>query len=226
MTNQVTDLRRRLSSIAPYPLGCEGFEPRQLMNGTAFFPGGDGVWKSKGSEDVAFPVGGVLVLGSDFGDVVSYDAQFKIDRGCRHEVDGKTWGGLLKLVERASIPYDELFCTNAWPCLRSGSRRVKGGIPGQKDWCFTERCIQFFLQTVYLMQPRLIVPLGKGPTRFVGRSVRNAWASASRWKDIDRMPVATGLGSRIVPVIHPSMPNRKHREITFEQEAEFLRGAI
>jgi hypothetical protein len=69
------------------------------MNGTAFFPGGDGLWKPHPGDDPAFPIGGVLVLGSDFGDVVSYDTQFERDIAYRQEIEGARWRGLLKRVD-------------------------------------------------------------------------------------------------------------------------------
>lgn len=59
----VGHLRGMLPSLAPYPRGCMPFEGRRLMSGTAFFPGGDGLWKPNLDHQPAFPINGVLVFG-------------------------------------------------------------------------------------------------------------------------------------------------------------------
>ena len=228
MNDVVARLREHLKAIAPYPKRCIGFDGRPTMNGTAFFPGGDGLWKPKVGDNPEFPFGGTLVLGSDFGDVAWYDKQFETDSTWRDESNGATWRGLLSLINLAGIERSSLFCTNAWPVLREGDEPVKGGIPGAADPGFTERCIAFFRTSVDLMKPSLIVPLGVAPTLFVGMaapSELSIWARASTWKQIDEVPVALALGAKIVPVVHPSMPNRRHRvaAMTLAEEAALLR---
>jgi uracil-DNA glycosylase len=201
------------------------------MNGTAFFPGGDGLWKPLPGDDLAFPIGGALILGSDFGDVVWYDTQFEHDVAYRQEIGGATWRGLLKLVDLAGILRTELFCTNGWPCLREGNDSVKGGIPGARDRDFTARCVDFFRFTLKQMRPAIIVPLGLAPTAFVAMLEPSAlayWFGARSWREVDRMPIGHLGEISVVPVVHPSMPNRRHRAVakTIEQEAELLRDAI
>lgn len=100
------------------------------MNGTAFFPGGDGLWKPNPGDDPPFPLNAVPVLGSDFGEAVSYDAQFERNVDYRGEIDGATWRGLLKILDLARIQREELVCTNAWPRLLEGDGPVKGRVPG------------------------------------------------------------------------------------------------
>jgi len=195
------------------------------MNGTAFFPGGDGLWKPTPGDEPEFPFGGTLVLGSDFGDVAWYENEFKVEKPWRDESAGPTWRGLLNLIDLAGVSRSSLFATNAWPVLREGDEPVKGGIPGARDTAFTARCIEFFRTTVEMMKPTLIIPLGVAPTRFVGIAASNAWATASTWRQIDEMPVASAFGAKIVPVVHPSMPNRRHRlaATTLAEEAALLR---
>jgi len=224
------ELRNYLKTIAPYPKGCVGLEGRPTMNGTAFFPGGDGVIKRRDAEEPGFPVGGVLVLGSDFGDVVWYDAQFVEPSDWREELSGATWRGLFKLIDCAGIARERLFCTNAWPCLREGDEPVKGGIPGLKDREFTNRCGAFLERTVALMRPAVIVPLGIAPTAFVASvwpEQLGYWLKSSSWRKIDEQPVAKVNGIAIVPVVHPSMPNRRHRIAvkTLEDEARLIISA-
>jgi hypothetical protein len=231
MTAIINRLRERLARIAPYPSGCVGFEGRPVMNGTAFFPGGDGLWKPLPGDDPGFPSSGVLVLGSDFGDVTWYDTQFERKVAYRQELGGATWRGLLKLVDLARIPRAELFCTNGWPCLREGSDSVKGGIPGARDRDFTARCIDFLRFTLQQMEPAVIVPLGLAPTALVAMLEPGAlapWIGARSWREVDRMPIGHLGEISVVPVVHPSMPNRRHRVAakTIEQEAELLKVAI
>ena len=64
MNDVVARLREHLKAIAPYPKRCIGFDGRPTMNGTAFFPGGDGLWKPKVGDGAEFPFGGTLVLGN------------------------------------------------------------------------------------------------------------------------------------------------------------------
>jgi hypothetical protein len=47
------------------------------MSGTAFSPGGDGLWKAKPQHTPTFPYGGVLLLGSDFGDEIGLSIKMK-----------------------------------------------------------------------------------------------------------------------------------------------------
>ena len=228
MSNAIADLRNRIVSIAPYPKGCVSFEGLPVMDGTAFFPGGDGLWKPKPGDDPEFPFGGTLVLGSDFGDVTSFEHQFQVENPWRHELDGATWRGLLKLIDLAGLARENLFCTNAWPCLREGDEPVKGGIPGARDRAFTERCVGFFRVTVAMTKPRIIVPLGIAPTRFVAAATDElrAWQKVSSWKQVDAMPTGSAFGARVIPVVHPSMPNRRHRTAakTLAEEAALRRG--
>ena len=103
MNETVAGLREHLESIAPYPKGCVGFNGRLTFNGTAFFPGGDGLVKHRDAQP-EFPFGGTLVLGSDFGDVAWFDRQFEDERTWRDEATGATWRGMLNLIDLAGIP--------------------------------------------------------------------------------------------------------------------------
>lgn len=229
MNPTVTLLRKHLSEVAPYPPGCSGFENRPMMNGTAFFPGRDGLWKPNPGDAPQFPFGGVLVLGSDFGDVEAYDAQFEQHIAYRQEIEGATWRGLLKLVEVAGIFCNQLFCTNAWPCLREGNQPVKGGIPGARDAAFTSRCVDFFRFTLEVMQPSVVLTLGLAPTGFIAMHAPDElapWLGAKSWRYVDCMPIGHMGQAAIVPVVHPSMPNRRHRvrAKTLDEEAALVRS--
>jgi uracil-DNA glycosylase len=222
----IAKLRRDMfAEIGPYPEGCFGFNGRRTMAGTAFFPGGDGLWKGNGNIERTLPIGGVLFLGSDFGGNDSYDGYGE------DEAKGRTWRGLLELVDLAEIPRSEIFCTNAWPCLRAGGRAVGGIAPGSKDPEFTTRCKVFFLRTLQKMRPNLVVPLGTFPTSFVASLTStepSPWGKARSWRQIDPTPVWRRQDFNVVPIVHPSMPNRRHRQTakTVEAEAELIRSGL
>lgn len=226
MNAEIAKLRENmLATIGPYPKDCCSFDGLRTMEGTAFFPGGDGLWKSDDNIDPVLPIGGVLFLGSDWGDAVSYE---KLREG---NAVGSTWKGLLKIVTLAKIPLDQIFCTNAWPCLRAGGRAVGGTAPGSKDPEFTERCKVFFLNTIELMRPKLVVPLGVLPTSFMASltpAERSPWGKASSWGEIDPTPVWRRRDFNVVPIVHPSMPNRRHRKNakTIEAEAGLIRSSL
>ncbi len=226
MNAEVAELRRKLTAIEPCPEGAYSFQGRPLMTGTAFFPGGDGLWKSDRRVAPALPAGGVLFLGSDFGDVYSYQHKFRDD-----ESDGATWRGLRKLLHLAEIRYEQIFCTNAWPCLRAGASAIKGGVPASRDREFTQRCEVFFSATLDLMRPRLVVPLGLKPTAFLsflGPGGPWPWGRANSWQIIDETPIWRREDFTVVPIVHPSMPNRRHRKHanTIDAEAELIRSAL
>jgi hypothetical protein len=222
MNAEIAKLREYMFvAIGPHPRDCCSFAGRPILKRTAFFPGGVGLWES--NDNPILPVGGVLFLGSDWGDVESFD------KGGQDEAGGnnRTWDGLRKIVSLAKIPEDLLFCTNAWPCLRDGARAVGGAAPGSKDPEFTSRCKAFFLHTIELMRPKLVVPLGLLPTSFVASlspGVSSPWGKARSWGKIDPTPVWRRGDLNVVPIVHPSMPNRHHRQNakTIEAEAELI----
>jgi hypothetical protein len=225
---EIAKLRENMFNvIALYPRNCCSFVGLRTMEGTAFFPGGDGLWKSNDNIDPILPRGGVLFIGSDWGDRDSYE---KVGEG---NAVGSTWKGLIKIVDRAKIPRHQIFSTNAWPCLRAGGRAVGGTAPGSKDPEFTSRCKVFFLHTIELMRPKVVVPLGILPTSFVASltpAEPSPWAKVSSWTEIDSTPIwqPRDFDFKVVPIVHPSMPNRRHRQKanTMEAEADLISSAF
>ena len=108
---------------------------------------------------------------------------------------------------------------------------MKGGPPGARDAGFTARCVAFLKFTLEIMKPRLLLPLGKAPSAFVAMLdpvALQPWVGAKSWRDVDRMPIGRVGDMRIVPLVHPSMPNRRHRAIanTLEAEAAIICGVL
>ncbi len=141
--------------VAPYPKGVIPV-PEQIA-GTAFFPGGSGLWQPSGSNVLPpFPVGKVMVLGHDFHSEVGYRLSLA-KRG--ENLQGPTWRNLLQLLYEADIGPEQCFFTNAYMGLRAG-RNTTGRFPGAHDRRFVERCQSFLFEQIEVQQPRLILTLG------------------------------------------------------------------
>jgi Uracil DNA glycosylase superfamily len=156
------------------------------------------------------PVGGILVLGRDFGTVAGLEPrkakQTAFDLYLRTEINLEP---LLDEICRAcGFSGDEVFLTNAWPCLRT-HEKASGDTPGWNDAAFKDRCRQFFLFTLEAIRPRLILPLGINPTEFLAGCFPGEFPSCwtrpgLAWTDIGEEPFFCLGGTAIVPVLHPS----------------------
>src|SRR5205085_11079262 len=84
----------------------------QPIVGTAFFPGGYGLWNPAGTYPLPeFPLGGMMVLGHDFHSEAGYQASF--ERGKESETQ-PTWRNLLALLATVGIKPEVCFFTNAY----------------------------------------------------------------------------------------------------------------
>ena len=158
----------------PYPKNLIPFNG--FLTGQGFFPGGDGLWRddpTKSASTHPFPVGGVLVLGNDFGCAdceATKSPGFKqcVDRGYE---DPPTWK-IKDLLTASGIPKTELFFTNAYLGLRCSSKST-GPNPGLKDSRFLQFCREFFDYQLTIHRPRLIICLGHEPRKFLASSKKS-----------------------------------------------------
>jgi hypothetical protein len=94
-----------LSQFGAYPVGVIPIHER--IQGTAFFPGGSGLWVTHAGQPLPpMPVGGVMVLDHNFDSEKGFADS--LARGIE-QMNGPTWGPLRKLFERASIPMERCF---------------------------------------------------------------------------------------------------------------------
>jgi hypothetical protein len=209
----INRLRANLFSIDIADRKLRSFTGLPVMT-HAFFPGGNGLYE--GVHASRFPVGGTLILGSNFGCFNGFiDAQGQLlvlDERCN-----RTWKPLLHSLRASGIKADECFFTNAWPFLHDG----EGNLGPVGDWlqnrALMASCVRFFEYTFTLMQPRLIVGLGTGPAAFLS----HVWPEdISSWRgctlqDLDDLPMATVRfqmhAAVCVAITHPSMPNAWRR---------------
>lgn len=218
--NEVTRLRTALENLDIDIANRKRMPFTRLPRMThGFFPGGNGLYD--GVRTTRFPVGGTLILGSNFGSVDGF-----LDRHGGLKVQDErstsaTWRGLRRILPAAGLKIEGCFFTNAWPFLHHG----KGNLGPVPVWLQDEKlmasCIGFFKCTLGVMRPRLIVGLGTGPAAFLG----HVWPEdLDEWRGyriqhLDDLPVATvrfqGQAAECVAITHPSMPNAWRRRLPY-----------
>lgn len=220
---RVDTLFLEMDTVAPYSPGTEAVPER--MSGTAFFPGGSGLWRpARGDSLPEMPVGGAMLIGQDFDTKVIYD-RLK-EKG--EETRSPTWRSLLELLEDASISPKDCFFTNAWMGLRSNGPST-GPYAGSLDAGFTARCTAFLACQLATQRPRLIVTLGKQSPQMLmklSRPLSRTWQAFDKFSDIDsknagmvpivRFDSPVGLEANIVALVHPCHHylNVKNRRFT------------
>ena len=183
------------------------------ITGTAFFPGGAGLWGvTKDAELPSFPERGVMVLGHDFH---SEDAfRQSLEKGT--EVPGNpTWRNLLELLQDAEIKPEQCFFTNCYMGLRCG-RGTTGRFPGSADAGFVNRCRSFLLRQISIQRPQVILTLGVWVPPFIAPLSQHLeqWAAASSLTAMDEIgPVVREVVFRelddhtcsVAALTHPSL---------------------
>ena len=207
----VEDLFSRAKDL-DYP---DGLAPvPEMIQGTAFFPGGAGLWRERlGGCLPEMPYGKVMVLGQDFGSEQNYSTSFHVG----HELDTPTWLELSLLLERAMITPKDCFFTNAYMGLRTG-RSSTGPSPGtrKENDGFRERCQTFLLEDqIAVQQPRLLLLLGLEVVKFIAPLSPDltGWRRARSWRNLDAAgPVKHGVRfgdgaarAAVVALLHPSL---------------------
>jgi putative addiction module component (TIGR02574 family) len=215
------ELWQRHGVVAPYPEGVLAV-PRPIP-GTAFFPGGFGLWRPDGAAPLpAFPVNGVMVLGHDFHSETGYEAS--LARG-RESPTQPTWLNLIRLLEQVAIPPEACFFTNVYMGLRAG-RQTTGVFPGAHNSAFVERCRRFLAEQLAVQRPRLILTLGVyAPRVLAPLSPQLAdWRDATGFKTLDhlgplrrgvRFPGADGVEATVVALTHPCLRHAAVRHRTY-----------
>jgi ribosomal-protein-alanine N-acetyltransferase len=158
--------------VAPYPHSVKPVE--KVMNLTAFFPGGSGLWLEEGSTEIP----SILVLGQDFSTVNDYN------RMLRNEIKDlacATWRNLIVLFKEANIDLNECFFSNVFMGLRD-TNDIMGEFPGFKDKDFVKRNLMFLEIQIETIKPRLIITLGKYAAEMVSRLSDSGLERWLKWK--------------------------------------------
>jgi hypothetical protein len=207
--------------VAPYPEGVVAVPTP--IRGTAFFPGGYGLWAPTGADATpAWPVGGVMVVGQDFHSEAGYNASY---RAGREDERIPTWRHLVDILDRAGIALNRCFFTNAFMGLRR-SKTCIGRFPGATDATFTARCASFLAVQIARQHPRLILTLGVHAPRVLAllSSSLHDWRGPLTMKRLDTngagpvrlkvpFPEAAHVVAAVVTLTHPSLrgSNVRHR---------------
>ncbi len=188
----------------PYPAGLTPF-PEETLAGQGFFPGGDGLWRESPCDPPpsAFPIGGVMILGNDFGLADHDDPKSPGFRQCLQAgfENPPTWT-IKETLRQAGIPEERCFFTNSYLGLRIRPP-VQGASPGLKCPGFAPMCRSFLEFQLELMRPSLVVLLGHEPRKLVAPPTRlglppltetlRPWCRASMtFRQLDAVDPATG----------------------------------
>jgi len=128
-----------------------------LIDGTAFFPGGSGLWRGsglKGALPEYFPDAPIMIIGHNFDSQDGY--KNSKERGGASQLPHTFWGVLLGYLREAGLAPTDCFFANALMGLKPGS--AVGKMPPSVD--FERECLQFLDRQIRIVQPRLIIGLG------------------------------------------------------------------
>jgi uracil-DNA glycosylase len=162
------NLWREMSKrISPFPQGVA--DVPEPIKGTAFFPGGFGLWSTEDD-----PRGQIAIVGQDFNSTRTYK-QALADGTEIHS--SATWRELQKILPDNGISPRRCFFTNVYMGLRDGGKET-GPFPGLPGICstrefkdFSRRSLGFFLFQLEFSRPRLILTLGLEPIRALAHEV-------------------------------------------------------
>src|SRR5580700_4815256 len=103
-----------------YPNGVIRISKR--ISGTAFFPGGYGLWNTQPDVPLpAMPVGGVMIVGHNFDSEVGFE--YSLNHPGKN-LKSSTWRNLLAFLKQVEILPEWCFFTNAYVGLQSGDSAI------------------------------------------------------------------------------------------------------
>jgi len=223
----------------------DGYPPGVLpvseaIVGTAFFPGGYGLWNPPARRPLPdFPTGGVMVLGHDFHSETGYRAS--LARGYESP-NQPTWRHLTSLLKQAGIAPEECFFTNVYMGLRAGALTT-GPFPGGRDADFVRHCSRFLLRQLEVQRPGLVLTLGvTAPNVLAPLSPElTPWMGNRGLKYLDSVgpvrpgvtfPPLPGIRATVVALTHPCLRpacvrHRRYQDLAgADAELQMLREAL
>ena len=206
--------------VAPYPSGVKPVP--KMLSGTAFFPGGSGLWLGYSgswytlSDRPDMPKEKVMILGHNFDSEVGYKYTESLKE--QHELESHTWRNLRELLRETDIQLEDCFFTNAFMGLIEGEGNT-GEFPGVNDSGFVQRCRSFLDRQIEMQQPRLILTLGSWVPWFITplSSGLAVWRGYESFRDLDVSgPVISDVRFKgtpekpvtVVALMHPSQRRR------------------
>jgi uracil-DNA glycosylase len=135
-----------------------------LIPGTAFFPGGSGLWRgleARGPMPTHFPDPPVMFVGHNFDSIRAFDKAFH--KG--GEAGSEFWRRLLAMLAGASLSPQRCFFTNALMGLKPGS--ATGSMPSVHG--YREQCALFLQKQIEIVRPSVVVALGVKADSYVSQ---------------------------------------------------------
>ncbi len=145
--------------VKPYPALVSPVV--NMLDITAFFPGGQGLWKEEDSQ--IFP--DILVLGQDFSTLSEYE---KMARNETSDLKSPTWRELIVLFKAAGVDLHRCFFSNVFIGLRMSESSV-GRFPGAKDKAFVKRNLEFLSYQIESIKPQVIITLGRPASEMLSK---------------------------------------------------------
>jgi hypothetical protein len=126
------------------------------VDGTAFFPGGIGLWRGTqphGAAPPHFPFHPIMILGHNFDKVAGLEASWV--RGIEL-MQGATWLVLRRYLEAATVDETECFFTNVFVGLQP--IKSPGKVIAEEEYFV--QCRAFLHRQIARVKPRLVATLG------------------------------------------------------------------
>lgn len=226
-------LFEKVKIVQPYPPGVVPVD--KMIDITAFFPGGKGLWSEEHSDIMP----NILVLGQDFSTLDDYK---KILRNQSADLGCPTWRNLIKLFDEVSIDLKQCFFSNVFMGLRKEGS-LTGKFPGARDKEFVRRNLEFLLFQIDSIRPKIIITLGRPASEMVAKisdTLNHEWdkgkALSVPYNGIKRGVTVGTHVTTLVALEHTSMRNqnvkrRMYKNDTGEYsghqaEVEMLKDAV
>lgn len=151
ITDLFAEMERTITAYGPGTLKID-----DRISGTAFFPGGIGLWRGLSSNSpapTALPSTSVMILGHNFDKVSAFKAS------CRRGIElmeGGTWLILRRYLEAAEVRPEDCFFTNIYVGLQPVTSRGEM----EASELYKEQCRAFLHYQIEKTQPRLVAILG------------------------------------------------------------------
>lgn len=220
---------KKLQELGEYPDKVKLVE--KMLDITAFFPGGRGLWLEQDSTD--FP--SILILGQDFSTVKAFEAMVA---GNKADLDSPTWKNLIKLFDESDVDLKKCFFSNVFMGLRD-TEKMTGKFPGARDKDFVNRNLTFLLFQIETIKPKLVITIGRPVSEMVAKLSRpdlECWDKGKALSSPDNGYKTNisfnGHICKCVALEHTSMRNSNAKRRVYgkfkghEAEVEMLRDGI
>ena len=170
VVQQLLDEMDRIVRDYDPTVGRTGRTVDELIQGTAFFPGGCGLWRGNalcGPMPEHFPTAPIMLVAHNYDSVASHERSK--ERG--GEVDSFFWRDvLIPYMTEAGIDPHDVFFTNALMGCKPGS--ATGDMPAAPG--YEEQCSEFLERQIEIVEPRIVIALGDKARERVRKVAPNA----------------------------------------------------